>query len=159
MKKSQIDNMIQALYEKDTKEAYQVLLELEKLSEENNSLYNYIDDFFKMMQSEKYIMRVRSYRLLCNQAKWDTENKINFMIDKMLIEIEDEKQTAIRQKIKALEDIAKHKTELHQKIKQKIMNIDCSKYRDTMQSLIAKDIQHLLDTIDSNKGARVIALQ
>jgi hypothetical protein len=155
----QLDNMICALYKKDTKEAYQVLLELEKLSEENNSLYNYIDIFFEMIQSEKYIMRVRGYRLLCKQAKWDTENKINSMIDKILLEVEDEKQTAIRQKLKALEDIAKHKTELHQKIKQKITGIDCSKYRDTMQSLIEKDITHLLEIIDINKGARVIALQ
>jgi hypothetical protein len=144
----QLENMIQALHEKDTSETYQVLLELEKLSEENNSLYQFIDEFFKMIQSEKYIMRVRGYRLLCKQAKWDTENKINRMIDKMLIEIEDEKQTAIRQKLKALEDVAKHKTELHQKIKQKITSIDCAKYRDTMQSLIAKDITHLLEIID-----------
>jgi hypothetical protein len=150
MKESEIDNMIQSLYEKDTKETYQVLLELEKLSDENNSLYQYIDEFFKMIQNEKYIMRVRGYRLLCKQAKWDTENKINTMIDNMLIEIEDEKQTAIRQKLKALEDIAKHKTELHQKIKQKIASIDCSKYRETMQGLIEKDIKHLLVIIDES---------
>jgi uncharacterized protein YqgV (UPF0045/DUF77 family) len=148
MKESELDNMIRALYEKDTSETYQVLLELEKLSEENNSLHQYVDTFFKMIQSEKYIMRVRGYRLLCKQAKWDTENKINRMIDAMLIEIDDEKQTAIRQKLKALEDVAKHKTELHQKIKQKITSIDCSKYRDTMQSLIEKDITHLLEIID-----------
>jgi hypothetical protein len=145
-----IENMISALYEKDTKEAYQVLLELEKRSEENNSLYNYIDMFFEMIQSEKYIIRVRAYRLLCKQAKWDTENKIDHMIDKMLIEIEDEKQTAIRQKLKALEDVAKHKTELHQKITQKITSIDCLKYRDTMQSLIAKDIKNLFAIIDES---------
>jgi hypothetical protein len=145
-----VATMIRALYEKDTKEAYQVLLELEKLSEENNSLYKYIDTFFEMIQSEKYIIRVRGYRLLCKQAKWDTENKIDHMIEKMLIEIEDEKQTAIRQKLKALEDVAKYKTELHQKIKQKITSIDCSKYRDTMQSLIAKDIQNLLAIIDKS---------
>jgi hypothetical protein len=140
--------IFRALYEKDTSETYQVLLELEKLSEENNSLYNYIDEFFEMIQNEKYIMRVRGYRLLCKQAKWDTENKVNHIIDTLLIQIEDEKQTAIRQKLKALEDVAKHKMELHQKIKQKITNIDCSKYRDTMQGLIAKDITHLLAIID-----------
>jgi thioester reductase-like protein len=143
--------MIQALYEKDTKETYQVLLELEKLSEENNSLYHHTDEFFEMIHSEKYVMRVRGYRLLCKQAKWDTENKFANMIDKILLEVEDEKQTAIRQKLKALEDVAKHKKELHQKIKQKITSIDCSKYRETMQSLIEKDIKNLLAIIDKKK--------
>jgi prophage DNA circulation protein len=148
----EIEKMVKALYEKDTKEAFAALLELEKISEAKDLLYDYVNEFFEMINNKKYVIRVRGYRLLCKQAKWDKKNKINKMIDKILLEIEDEKQTAIRQKIKSLEDIAKNKTELRTKIKHKILGIDCSKYRETMQGLIEKDIKNLLTIInEANK--------
>jgi hypothetical protein len=143
-----INIMIKSLYSKDTSEAYKILLELEQISEKENFLYNYFDEFVQMIDNEKYDIRVRGYRLLCKQAKWDKGNKINKIIDKILLEIEDEKPIAVRMKLKALEDIVLNKKELNGKIKKKILEMDCSKYKDTMQPLILKDTENILSLIN-----------
>lgn len=144
-----IEQMVESLYKKGSKDAYANLLKLEQISESENILYDYFDCFFKMIHDKNYAIRVRGYRLLCKQAKWDTSNKINKVIDKILTQLEDEKPTAVRQKIKALENIISNKKALNKKIKQKLFDIDCSKYKESMQGLISKDIENLLSLIKS----------
>ncbi|GAB6123400.1 hypothetical protein [Dysgonomonas termitidis] len=139
---------IEALHDKDTKENYANLKELEQLSEASNSLYRYFDEFMNMIYSEKYSVRLRGYILLCKQAKWDVDSKIEKTIDELLEKVEDKKPTAVRMKLKALEDIVPYKKELNTKIKTKVLTIECSKYKDSMEGLIAKDIEHLVDIID-----------
>ena len=144
--------MIGALYGKNPKEAYNILLELEKISETNDFLYKYLNDFLKMLDNENTYIRIRGYRLYCKQAKWDKLNKINKMVDKILLQIvNEEKPIALRQKIKALEDITKNKIELRNKVKQKLLEIDCSKYQESMQKLIEKDIKNLLKIMEENE--------
>lgn len=139
---------IKSLYNKDTKENYANLKELEQLSEASNSLYSYFDEFLDMIYSEKYGVRLRGYRLLCKQAKWDVDSKIEKIINELLAKVEDKKPTAVRIKLKALEDVVPYKKELNSKIKTKVLTIECSKYKDSMEGLIAKDIKHLVDLID-----------
>lgn len=143
-----IEEKIELLYDKDTSVSYKNLLELESLSERENTLYNYFDIFLKMIDSEKYVLRVRGYKLLCKQAKWDTENKINSSIDKLLSQVEDVKPTAVRQNIKALQDIIIAKKELRDKIRKRLLEINISKYKDTMGPLIQKDIEEAIKLID-----------
>ncbi len=145
-----IKEKIKMLYEKDSNETYKNLLELEALSEKENSLYQYFNEFLKIIENEKYSIRVRGYRLLCKQAKWDVDNKINNIIDKLLSEVEDEKPTAVRQKIKALQDIIVVKKELSDKVKKRLLEINVFKYKDTMQSLIQKDIKETIELINDN---------
>ena len=142
-----IEEKIELLFDKDTSVAYKNLLELERLSEKENTLYDYFDTFLEMIYSDKYVLRVRGYRLLCKQAKWDTENKINNVIDKILLMVEDIKPTAVRQNIKALQDIIVSKTELGDKIRKRLLEIDTFKYKDTMQPLIQKDIEETIALI------------
>ena len=144
-----IEEMKKALYGKNPKEAYNILLELEKISETNDFLYKYLNDFLEMLDNENTYIRIRGYRLYCKQAKWDKLNKINKMVDKILLQIvKEEKPIALRQKIKALEDIITNKTELRNKVKQKLLEIDCLKYQESMRGLIEKDIKNLLKIID-----------
>ena len=145
----EIEKMVKALYGKDAKEAYSILLELEQISEVKDILYGFLDEFFEMLNNENFFIRVRGYRLFCKQAKWDKNNKINKMIDKILLQIEDEKPIAVRQKLTALEDIIQNKPELNKKIGQKIIGIDYSKYKESMQGLIEKDIRTLLELINT----------
>jgi len=140
--------MIDTLYSKDEKQAYSSLLMLEQISEETNIVYPYFDTFAEMIYNSHYFIRLRGYRLLCKQAKWDYENKIEMIIEDIIIQIEDEKPTAVRQKIKALEDIVLYKKELNDKIRQGILSLNCSKYKESMRGLIIKDIQNLLKLID-----------
>lgn len=143
------EQKINMLYDKDTKESYQNLLELEELSKTSNELYQYIDNFFEMINHEKYAIRTRGYRMFCEQTKWDIDNKINENIDKLLLEIKDEKPTAVRQKLQSLQNVILCKKELQSKIKQSVLKLDTSEYKDTMRPLIEKDIENILKLIDS----------
>lgn len=139
-----LDLMLVMLYDKDTSQAFENLKELEQLSENSNELYPYLTIFFEMISSEKYAIRVRGFRLLCKQAKWDTENRINNNLESALAILNDDKPTAVRQALAALQDVALYKKELREIIKEKISSIDCFRYKDSMQGLITKDIDKLL---------------
>lgn len=145
----ELENKIKRLYEKDTKEAYANVRELEQLSEQENSLYPYLDEFIAMLKSNQYVIRVRGFRLLCKQAKWDSDNKIDRAIDDILAAVQDEKPTAVRQALQYLEFVVPHKKDLNHKIRETACSIDCSQFKDTMRPLIEKDIQSLLQRIEA----------
>ena len=147
-----MEEMVKALYSKNSKEAYNILLELEKISDENNNLYNFLSEFFEMLHNDNMYIRVRGYRLFCKQAKWDKLNEINKVIDNILLQtVTEEKAIALRQMIKALEDIFNNKMELRKKIKQMLLKIDCLKYQKSMQELIKNDIKILFKIIENNE--------
>jgi len=135
------------LYDKDTSKAFENLKELELLSDHSKILYPYLSKFVEMVNSEKYVIRVRGFRLFCKQAKWDTENIVNKNIDRVLVLLNDEKPTAIRQAIQYLEYIIPYKKDLSERIEESVLSIDCLKFRDTMRPLIEKDIQSLVQLI------------
>lgn len=136
---------IKNLYNEDNDIAYKTLLELETMTTESNELYNYFNEFLKMLSNEKTFIRVRGFRLICSLAKWDNENKINKNIDIILKELEDEKGTSVRQCLEKLNLILMYKIELTDIIENKIRNLELSKYKESMQSLIKKDIDCILE--------------
>ncbi|MBQ8193528.1 MAG: SufBD protein [Bacilli bacterium] len=135
---------IKKLYNEDNNSAYKTLLELETISTESNELYNYFNEFLKMLNNEKTFIRVRGFRLICSLAKWDNENKINKNIDIILKELEDEKGTSVRQCLEKLNLILMYKIELTDIIENKVRNLELSKYKESMQFLIKKDIDYIL---------------
>lgn len=135
---------IKNLYNEDNNSAYKTLLELETITTESNELYNYFNEFLKMLNNEKTFIRVRGFRLICSLAKWDNENKINKNIDFILKELEDEKGTSVRQCLEKLNLILMHKIELTDIIENKVRKLELSKYKESMQFLIKKDIDYIL---------------
>lgn len=142
-----IQSKIEQLYDKDTKAAYDTLQELEAISETEDTLYSYFDEYVSMLKSKKYIMRVRGIRLICKQAQWDKSSKIDTAIDDILAALQDEKPTAVRQVLKYLQYILPYKRNLYGQIRQAVCSIDYTIYKDTMRPLIAKDIKELLQMI------------
>ncbi len=138
---------INNLYNKDNVLAYKNLLDLEVICTESNELYNYFDDILKLLSDKNSFIRVRGFRLICNLAQWDKDNKINKNIDFILNELDDNTGTSVRQCIQKLNLILLYKPELSSKIEDKINNLDISKYKETMKSLIKKDIKYLLNNI------------
>jgi len=145
----EISDKIKLLYDKDSTVTYTNLLELEEISEYENTLYSYLDEFMSMLKSEKYGIRVRGFRLLCKQAKWDIDDKINEVITEILFAVNDEKPTAVRQALQYLTYIVLNKKELNGIIKETVLSIDCSRFKDTMRPLIEKDIQALIKVMDT----------
>jgi hypothetical protein len=138
---------IKNLYNEDNNIAYKTLLGLETITTESNELYNYFNEFLKMLNNDKTFVRVRGFRLICCLAKWDNENKINQNIDVILKELEDKKGTSVRQCLEKLNLILMYKIELTDVIENKVKNLDLSKYKESMQSLIKKDINYILEHI------------
>lgn len=136
---------IENLYNEDNNSAYKTLLELETMTTESNELYNYFNELLKMLNNEKTFIRVRGFRLICSLAKWDNENKINKNIDIILKELEDEKGTSVRQCLEKINLILMYKVELTDIIENKVRNLDLSKYKESMQTLIKKDIDYILE--------------
>ena len=96
-KADHIQLLIGILEEKDTSEAYRALQELEHISDETGLTYHFTDKFMEMISSDKYVIRVRGFRLFCRQAKWDADFILDENIDAALHILKDEKPTAVRQ--------------------------------------------------------------
>ncbi len=142
------DLMLSLLQSKDTKQAYGTLLELERISGASDELYPYTAHFADMVNSDRYAVRVRGFRLFCKQARWDTEHVLDRHMADALVILNDEKPTAVRQALAALGDVVPYKRKLWDMIRERARDIDCSRYPDTMQGLIAGDIQTLLDLME-----------
>lgn len=145
----EIKDAIKSLYKGDKTDAWEILAELESISECEDILYPYLNEFMNMIRSEKYVVRIRGFRMLCRQAKWDKDNKINESIEDILIAVHDEKPTAVRQALQYMKYIVQYKKELNDIIKQTVLSIDCSEFKDTMRPLILKDIQSLVRLIET----------
>lgn len=142
------DYLLHLLEDKDNSVAFKALQELETLSDTDDALYPHINKFISMIASEKYVIRVRGFRLLCKQAKWDRDNVIDRNLDSALNILGDGKPTAVRQALAALPELVLHKRELRGQIKQRLLEIDFMRYRDSMQGLIAKDIEAVLRILE-----------
>lgn len=142
-----IDKQIEMLLGSDNKKAYNILKELIEVSKLSNDLYSYFDIFVEMMnnQDNSYI-RTRGLRLIAYNSKWDTDNKINSIIEEWLEHIEDEKPITARQCIKDTVIIAKNKPELIEIILKRLEKINKT-YDESMQSLVYKDRQKAIRQI------------
>ena len=136
-------NEIDNLYSKDDKLAYDTLLYLEQMSANSNELYAHFDELLDMLKNDKSFVRVRGFRLICAISKWDVENKINKNIELILNELDDDKGTSIRQCLGKINLLLMYKNELSDIIKNKLNGINLSKYKESMQSLIQKDIEKI----------------
>ena len=136
-------DIIAGLQNKNDKAAHQLLLQLESRSAETDELYAYFEDFLGLLKGKSSYVRTRGFRLICALAQWDHENKIERNIDTLLSVLHDEKPTAVRQCLAALHNIVLYKPDLSETIEAKLDQMDLSKYKDSMSSLIQKDIDEL----------------
>jgi len=134
-------DLINGLFDNNDKAAYKCLKELLSASEKDNSVYQFFDTFAGMIDNDNSYIRTRGLLLLSANAKWDTEFKIDEIIDKYLRHIMDDKPITARQCIKALPNIAKCKPDLVDDILSALSKADPQQYADSMQSLVYADIK------------------
>lgn len=131
------------LYNKNNNTAHKAMLELEILTTTSKELYDYFEELLNMLDNEKTFVRVRGFRLICSLSKWDTENKINKNINKILNELDDNTSTSVRQCLGKLNLILLYKVELTDLIIEKLNNLNVIKYKESIQKLILEDIEAL----------------
>lgn len=100
-----------------------------------------------MLKNEKSFVRVRAFRLICALAKWDIENKIEDNIDLILNELDDDTSTSVRQCLDKLNLLLIYKPELSNQVEKKLKQLNISKYKESMQSLMKRDIESILKNI------------
>ncbi|SFD32160.1 SufBD protein [Clostridium uliginosum] len=142
-----VAELIERLYSKDNKVAYQVLQLLETESEKSNAVYKFFDRFAEMIEDSNSYIRTRGIVLISVNAKWDTENKIDEIIDNYLKHILDKKPITARQCIKTLPSIARYKSDLVECIREALMKAAVTIYGESMQTLVYKDISSSLKKI------------
>ena len=144
-----IAETFELLFDKNNNVAYKALQDLQKESEETDCVYPYMDRLSDMLDNDNSYIRTRGLILLAYNAKWDKDNKIDEIIDKYLKHITDIKPITARQCIKLLPIIAEYKPELKNDILSALHKANISIYGDSMQSLVHKDIQKVLNEIQN----------
>jgi len=142
-----VDNISQKfelLFDKNNNIAYKILQILQKESEETNSVYFYMDRLSDMLESYNSYIRTRGLTLIAYNAKWDSDYKIDEIIDKYLKHIVDSSSITARKCIILLPIITKSKPELRECIISALGKADISNYTDSMQPLVYRDIQNSL---------------
>lgn len=139
----------------DNRQAYAALQDLEAISRKSDQLLAKIPVFAEMVTSKRSFVRVRGFRLLCQQAKWDQEGELDCLLPVALAILADSKPTVLRQALAALHEVVKAKPQLRQLIVQQTAAIDCSKFnQETMAPLIEKDIAELQQLIVALEESR-----
>ena len=148
---SNIQELVSGLKDKNDKYAYKCLKQLELESLNTDAVYSYFDLFSAMLDDSNSYIRTRGILLIAANAKWDSDYKIDEIIDRLLKHIMDDKPITARQTIKALPVIAKHKPDLIDNICNALHKANPQIYRGSMQPLICKDIQETLRKISRFK--------
>ncbi len=136
-------DMMTLLKSKNSTKAYQLLLMLERESEESDGLYGNLDDFLTLLQDKSSLVRTRGFRLICAQARWDRAGWIGEHLEEVLTELEDGKATAVRQCLTALHQVVGFRPELWPQIEKKLNGMDLSKYKESMAPLLQKNMEEL----------------
>lgn len=139
--------LVECLNCKDNSIACNAMKLLEEESNKNELVYKYFDRFVEMLHSKNSYVRNRGLTLIAANAKWDINNKIDGIIDEYLKHIIDVKPITSRQCIKGLIKIAKYKPDLCYDIKKALQGADVTRYSDSMQSLLYKDIVNAIKEI------------
>lgn len=144
-----IQKLIDGLMNSDDKKAYQCLKQLENESCQSNVVYPYFDVFADMLENVNSYIRTRGIVLIAANAQWDNDYKIDEIIDKYLLHITDDKPITARKCIKVLPIVAKYKPDLKQDILNALYRANPARYKESMQSLVVKDIQKCLNDIEN----------
>lgn len=136
--------LVNGLFDVNDRTAYECLKKLISASETDSSVYKFFDTFSEMINNDNSYVRTRGLLLISANAKWDTENKIDEIIDRYLCHIIDDKPITARQCIKALPNIAKYKPDLAEDIRTALSKANPMRYAESMQSLIYSDIRKAL---------------
>lgn len=138
-----VDKLVGLLCVKDNNAAYSAMQRLIELSQDSDEIYDYMDKFIEMLDSRNSLMRNRGICLIAANAQWDEGQKIDRALDKYLDHVVDEKPITARQCIQNLGLILEAKEELAPRIWEALDTADFSRYKESMRSLIDKDISEL----------------
>ena len=135
-----MQDIIAKLTAKDDKYACAIADKIISESQDTDEWYEYFDTFASLLNHPKSLIRNRVLYILAANAQWDDENRFDKILDDYLAHITDEKPITARQCIKALVQVGMAKPQYIPRILSCFRGADLSKYKDSMRSLIEKDM-------------------
>ena len=127
------DACIARLTGKDAKDAYAFTQQIVTESRVSDTWYLCFDRFAELLRHKNSLVRNRAIAILAANARWDRERKFDALLDEFLSHVTDSKPITARQCVTAL-------PELIPRIRTALEQADLSKYPDSMQPLVLKDI-------------------
>lgn len=142
-----LGQLVGLLSEKDDRLRYQSFLLLQHRSAEAEDVYPFWDIFCDKLKSENSYQRSIGLMLIAENARWDSGNRLDGVIDDYLMILYDEKPITVRQCIQSLSKILPYKKQLHSKIAGSLMSLDLNSVRATMRKSVLLDILCVLAEI------------
>lgn len=134
------NDCIARLTGKDAKDAYAFTQQIVAESRTADTWYPCFDSFTDLLRHKSSLVRNRAIAILAANARWDKEGKFDALLDEFLSHATDVKPITARQCVAALPEVAEAKPELVPRIRAALEQADLSKYPDSMQPLVLKDI-------------------
>ncbi|MDD3168571.1 MAG: hypothetical protein PHC91_03780 [Eubacteriales bacterium] len=139
-----IKQLVEWLSLKDDTIRYQAFQLLQKRSEFAEDVYLYWDIFRKKLKSDNSYQRSIGLMLIAENAKWDTEEKLEETIKEYLELLNDEKPITIRQCVQSIAKIIPFKPELNDYIINNLISLDLMAIKETMRKSVLTDILNVL---------------
>ena len=144
LEKTDLPDLVEMLSLKEDNIRFQAFLLLMSRSAIFDDVYPFWDIFCDKIISENSYQRSIGLMLIAENARWDTRNRTEGIIDDYLVLLQDEKPITVRQCVQSLGKIAAYKPELSCKIASKLISFDISAVRETMRKVILFDILNVL---------------
>ena len=124
------------------RDSFKMLIEL---SSENDEIAYYIDDFRDLLQQDNSYYRIRGVRLLSENIKWLSEERVAELLPLVLERLNDEKPIVVRKVLEGLGVIMSTCPHTATQIIRYLDGYSYSKYSDAMGPVIEKDIAKIRD--------------
>lgn len=144
LNKADISQLVEWLSLKDDNIRYQAFLVLQNRALFFDDVYSYWDMLQDKLRSDNSYQRSIGLMLIAENAKWDTENRLDDTIEECLQLLNDEKPFTIRQCIQSLGKIASAKPGLNDKIASSLISINLMDVKETMRKPTLLDILNVL---------------
>ena len=146
-----MEEILRKLTDRDDKTAYEFAKQLSVESTGSDRYLAMIPMFAELHQDKSSYVRTRAFILICNQARWANDGQLVAVFDQMCLLLNEPKPTVVRQCLSALREVVLFRPELSDKIENALTEIDVSKYKDSMSSLILKDVEELRNLLLERK--------
>lgn len=140
LRKDDLPLLVELLNEKDDNLRYHALLLLQNRSRQNADVYPFWDEIQQKFGSENSYQRSIGLMLIAENARWDTLEKFDSILNDFLAFVDDEKPVTVRQCVQSLEKIIPHKQHLITAIYDKLLAIDIAGRKETQQKILYMDI-------------------
>lgn len=145
-----IDSLLADLRGPDPSAAYRRLRELEAIATDCDALYPHVRDVAELAGAATNAERIRGFRLLCLQARWDRDDLLGELLPPVLSLVDDQRPTTVRQALRYLRHVIVMKPSLTETVMNAVEAIDTSRFKaDTMRPLIERDIADLRNAVDT----------